>query len=63
MAEKVTVELLGHDGNAFYIMGKVIEALKKHGYSHLASRFVAEVNNAKSYDEFLRITQKYVEVV
>lgn len=63
MAEKVEVELLGHDGNAFYIMGKVVKTLKKHGYSHLAHRFSKEANAAKDYDHLLQIAQKYVEVV
>lgn len=57
------VELLGFDGNAYVIIGKVTKALKKHGYEHLARRFNVETAEAKNYDEFLNVVQKYVEVI
>ena len=38
----IKVKLIGEDGNAFAILGKVERALRKHGHSDLAKEFLAE---------------------
>ena len=57
----VTVKLVGEDGNAFYIMGKVIKELKKAGYDNLAKQYEMEAM-AGDYENLLRVTMKFVEV-
>lgn len=57
----VKVKLIGEDGNAFYILGKTIKALKKAGYDNLAKQYEMEATSG-DYDNLLRVTMKYVEV-
>ena len=57
----VTVKLVGEDGNAFYIMGKVIKELKLAGYDNLAKQYEMEATSG-DYDNLLRVTMKFVEV-
>ena len=57
----VKVKLIGEDGNAFYILGKTIKALKKAGYDNLAKQYEMEAT-AGDYDQLLQVTMKYVEV-
>lgn len=58
----IEVKLINEDGNAFSILGKVSKALKKAGYTDLAKEYM---NEAKSgdYDNLLRVTMEYVEVI
>ena len=58
----IQVQLLGEDGNAFYIMGKVAQALRKAGYCELANEYLAEARKG-NYDQLLQTTMNYVEVV
>ena len=58
----VKVKLLGEDGNAFNILGKVSKALRKAGYSE---NFINEYQRqamSGDYDTLLMITMSYVEV-
>jgi len=57
----VTVKLLGESGNCFYILGKVIKALKNAGYDNLAKQYEMEATSG-DYDNLLRVTMKFVEV-
>lgn len=60
--ENVTVRLVGEDGNAFAILGRVQSALRRGGASQEAIRdFVAEAT-AGDYDHLLRTVMKYVNV-
>lgn len=59
----VEVELIGHDGNAFEIMGTVSKALKAAGHGQAAC--VAYRNEAMSgdYDNLLAVTERTVCVI
>ena len=57
----VKVKLLGESGNAFYILGKTIKALKQAGYEDLAKEYQAEATKG-DYDHLLRVTMDYVHV-
>lgn len=62
MSEKITVKLLGEDGNVFNLIGKVRQGLRRAGRREDAEAFVQEATSAGSYDEVLQIIFKYVEV-
>lgn len=58
----ITVELCGHDGNAFSILAQVIKAMKRSGVSP------EEIDNFKKeamsgdYDHLLQTTMGWVNV-
>ena len=57
-----TVELVGHDGNAYAIMGRVRAALKKAGATdEELSQYYAE-STAGDYDNLLRVAMEWVNV-
>ena len=56
----VVVKLVGTDGNVFSIIGKVSKALERGGYPELAKEYREKCFNAKSYDEVLQWTLRYV---
>lgn len=58
----VTVQLTGHDGNAFAIMGSVQKALRR---AHVPEEEVAEYlkeSQAGDYDNLLRVAMDWVDV-
>ena len=57
----VVVKLVGEDGNAFSILGKVQKALMKAGYRQEADDYMNEAKQG-DYDHLLRTTMEYVEV-
>lgn len=57
----VKVKLIGEDGNAFFILGKVSKALTRAGHVDLVASYQKEAM-ASDYDHLLRTTMKYVEV-
>ena len=57
----VKVKLVGTDGNAFAILGKVSGALKKAGHEDLATEFMDEAMSG-DYNHLLCTAMKYVEV-
>jgi hypothetical protein len=59
--EKPVVQLVGTDGNAFAIMGKVARALRQAGKPELVKPYMEEAT-AGDYDHLLQITMKYVDV-
>jgi hypothetical protein len=58
----VSVQLVGKDGNAFTIIGEVNRALRRAGHVDALETFMAEATAAGSYDEFLRVVMKTVNV-
>ena len=59
---KPTVKLIGHDGNAFSIMGRVKQALKRAGAD---KEYIDEYLNkatAGDYDHLLVVSMGYVDV-
>lgn len=60
---QVYVQLSGHDGNVFRIIGRVIGALRTGGAAQAdVDEFWGEVSHAGSYDEALFIIMKWVNV-
>ena len=59
----IEVELLGKDGNAFMIMGLVVRAMKKaHVDPEVIEAYQDEAMSG-DYDNLLRVTGEYVEIV
>jgi len=59
--QKPTVKLVGEDGNAFAILGRVKRALAKAGMHEEAKAFMEEAT-AGDYNHLLATVQKYVDV-
>jgi hypothetical protein len=59
---KPTCKLIGTDGNAFSIIGRVRRALTKAGQGDRAREFVEKAYRADSYDGVLQLCLEYVEV-
>lgn len=58
---KPQVRLVGEDGNAFAILGRVIRALREAGYSaEEIGRYQAEATSG-DYDHLLRVTLEWVD--
>ena len=58
----VTVKLVGEDGNAFAILGRVIGAMNRAGVpKHERGRFTAEATSG-DYDSLLRTVMEWVNV-
>lgn len=58
----VEVQLVGQDGNAFAIMGRVTQALRDHGVSREETTNYAEEAMSGSYDDLIRITGEWVTI-
>lgn len=56
---EVKVKLVGEDGNAFAILGRVKRALERAGHRELAQQYVKEAT-AGDYDHLLQTTLEYV---
>jgi hypothetical protein len=58
----VKVKLIGEDGNAHAIMGRVGQAMRRAGVSSvIIDEYTKEATSA-DYDNLLRVTMDYVEV-
>ena len=59
---KPEMELVGHDGNIFAVLGRTSNLLKQAGMRDEAKEMCDRVTNgAKSYDEALLIVSEYVQ--
>ena len=58
---KPVVKLIGENGNAFLILGKVTKALKRVGMKTESDAFLEEAM-AGDYNHLLRTAMKYVEI-
>ena len=59
---KPTVKLIGEDGNAFSIMGRVKKALKQAGADQeYIDKYLGEATSG-DYDYLLSVSMKYVDV-
>ena len=56
--QKVTVKLVGEDGNAFSIMGRVSGALKRSGQYEAAAEYIKRATSG-NYDHLLQVTMEY----
>lgn len=57
----VEVQLSGQDGNAFSIIGRVSQALKRAGHREGAEEFRQAAFAAESYDAVLQLVMRTVE--
>ena len=58
---KPTVKLIGEDGNAFSVVGKVSRALRQAGYKDLVDQYMDEAMSG-DYNHLLQVTMEYVNV-
>lgn len=58
---KVRCALVGEDGNAFMIMGRVGKALRKNGYTREEVEVYMNAEMAGDYDHLLQVTLSYVK--
>ena len=59
---KPTVRLIGHDGNAFSIMGRVKQALKRAGADkEYIDQYLSDATSS-DYDHLLFVSMEYVDV-
>ena len=58
----IEVELIGQDGNAFFILGRVQKALRRAGVpEEEVKQYYEEATNG-DYNHLLRTTMEWVEV-
>jgi hypothetical protein len=58
----VKVKLVGEDGNAFAILGRVVRAMQKAGLSEQQRKEFLDEATASNYDHLLQTVMKYVTV-
>ena len=58
----IEVQLSGHDGNAFAVMGSVMSALKKAGATPEELKQYQEESMSGDYDNLLRVASQWVNV-
>lgn len=58
----VRVALVGEDGNAFSIIGRVARAIRQAHGREAADAFTADATSAASYDELLYLVMNTVTV-
>ena len=58
----VTVQLTGQDGNAFSIMGRVSQAIRKAHGQEAGKQFSTEAMMSSSYDALLQLVMETVNV-
>ena len=59
---QIRVKLVGEDGNAFAILGKVQKALRKGGVAKVEIDKYLEEATSGDYDHLLTTTMEWVEV-
>jgi hypothetical protein len=59
-SKKVTVRLIGEDGNAFSILGRVSKALKRSGQPEAAAEYLKRATEG-DYNHLLAVTLEYVD--
>lgn len=60
--EKPVVELIGHDGNAHAIMGRVQRALRRAGVPDKVVKEYLKQSRSGDYDHLLSVAMDYAEV-
>jgi hypothetical protein len=61
-ATDVEVKLIGEDGNAFFIIGAVSQALKRNGYESLVDEYQEKAMSG-DYSHLLSVTNDYVIII
>lgn len=63
LSAKPEVQLVGHDGNAYSILGRCLAAARAAGWSRERVAQTSErLKNAGGYDEFLRAVMEEFDV-
>ena len=57
----IKVQLVGQDGNAFAILGRVSRALRQNGHKDLVEQYQKEATSG-DYNHLLAVTGEYVTV-
>ena len=60
--ETVVVELRGPSGNAFYVMGAVVEALRRNGHREMIADYRRKATSG-DYENLLKVSGEYVNIV
>jgi len=58
--QKVTVKLIGEDGNAYSILGRVSKALRRSGQNAAADEYLKRATEG-DYNHLLAVTLEYVD--
>lgn len=61
--KKIDVKLLGEDGNAYFILGKVEQELKRNGYTKEEIGDYYKQATLGSYHHLLSVTSEWVNIV
>jgi hypothetical protein len=59
----VSVDLIGRDGNAFLILGRVMKEMRRGGVSAEGIEDFRKDATSGDYDNLLRVVMNYVRVV
>lgn len=60
---KITVELIGHDGNAFTVIGRCCQAAREAGLSDSEIAAFTAAATAGDYDHLLQTAMQWFEIV
>lgn len=60
---EIKVELVGQDGNAFFILGSVMQALHQEGVSLEERTEFQNEASSKDYDHLLRTCMEWVTIL
>lgn len=58
----IKVELVGQDGNAYAILGRVIKALRKHKVDEEEIKKYTDEATSGDYDHLLQVTMSWINV-
>lgn len=59
----ITVELIGHDGNAFTVIGRCCQAAREAGLSDSEIAAFTTAATGGDYDHLLQTAMKWFEIV
>ena len=62
MKKKFVIDLRGPNGNVYAVIGLVCERLNQMGERKLAKQLKEEAFEQRSYEDVLKLVQKYVDV-
>lgn len=59
---RVKLKLIGEDGNAYAILGKVRKQMKQEGWTKEEIKEYMDKATSGDYDNLLRVTMEYADV-
>lgn len=59
----LVLDLSGHDGNVFIVIGKAINVLKSNGMEREAGELSQRYHQVHSYHEVVKIVREYVDLI